>query len=52
MSSLLISQGRSAAEVAAATAATLHTLMATSSDNADDKRAAKVGRLEMATRLL
>ncbi|CAB1118236.1 unnamed protein product [Ectocarpus sp. CCAP 1310/34] len=35
-------QGRSAAEVAAATAATLNTLMATTSENAEDKRAAKV----------
>lgn len=36
-------QGRSAAEVAAATAATLNTLMATSSNSAEDKKAAKVG---------
>lgn len=35
-------QGRTAAEVAAATAATLNTLMATTADNADDKQAAKV----------
>lgn len=36
-------QGRSAAEVAAATAATLNTLMATTSNNTEDKKAAKVG---------
>lgn len=35
-------QGRSATEVAATTAATLNTLMATSSNNAEDKKAAKV----------
>lgn len=37
-------QGRSAAEVATATAATLNTLMATSSNTSEDKKAAKVGR--------
>jgi uncharacterized phage protein gp47/JayE len=37
--------GRTAADVATATAATLDTLMATTADNATDKRAAKVSSM-------